>query len=213
MNHELYRKYNKPCFCINFWSTFWKKLVRHWCFRYIVLSFQANDCYASHPFPLSVLLFCYLLFKVGICQCIARSLCKICWAACETYWDALQDITCFLWHKLKNTKRRNRHHHIRDAELGYSTSSDESDFTDKYRHLSSGRKCYRDRKNWYANGSRHHHHMKLRTREVSFHVKGRSRRLRNSRQLQLIKVRYPRRISKRRRIRWCVVRVISWISF
>ncbi|KAJ4719050.1 Protein HAPLESS 2 [Melia azedarach] len=148
-----------------------------------------------------ILLFCYLLFKVGICQCIARSLCKICWAACETYWDALQDITCFLWHKLKNTKRRNRHHHIRDAELGYSTSSDESDFTDKYRHLSSGRKCYRDRKNWYANGSRHHHHMKLRTREVSFHVKGRSRRLRNSRQLQLIKVRYPRRISKRRRIR------------
>ncbi|CAA6662697.1 unnamed protein product [Spirodela intermedia] len=51
------------------------------------------------------LFFIYLLFKVGIVQCIGKNLCKMSWAACETYWSALGGITCFLWHKLKDTKR------------------------------------------------------------------------------------------------------------
>ncbi|XP_022723810.1 uncharacterized protein LOC111280660 [Durio zibethinus] len=51
------------------------------------------------------------IWEYAICQCIIRSLCKICWTGCKTYWFALEDITCFLWHKLKNTKRVNRHHH------------------------------------------------------------------------------------------------------
>ncbi|KAJ0076283.1 hypothetical protein Patl1_35144 [Pistacia atlantica] len=108
----------------------------------------------------------------------------MCCAACETYWYALEDITCFMWQKLMNTKRRNRHGRIRDVELGYS-SSDESDFSIECHHFSSSRKCYRERKQWY------HHHVKLKTREVSVHVKGGSRRLRNSRQSQIFKVRNP----------------------
>ncbi|TXG69612.1 hypothetical protein EZV62_004547 [Acer yangbiense] len=152
--------------------------------------FNESSCEA-----MGLLLFCYLLFQVGICQCIGRSLCKMCWAACETYWYALQDITCFLWHKIKNTKRRNRRR-IRDVELGYS-SSDGSYFSDKYGHLSPSRKRYRERKKWYGNGShhhrrRHHHHHR---------VRGGSIRLNNSRRLQLVKVRNPHRISKRRRFR------------
>lgn len=156
-------------------------------------------------FIFSVLLFCYLLFKVGICQCIVRSLCKMCWAACETYWYALEDITCFLWHKLLNTKRRNRRRRIRDAEWGYSSSSDGNDFSGYHRHLSSRRKRYMERNDWYGHdshcGSRHHH-VKLKTRQASFHLRGGSRRLRNSRRLHSMKVRNPRRISKRRRLKW-----------
>ncbi|KAL9459794.1 hypothetical protein AB3S75_003076 [Citrus x aurantiifolia] len=152
-----------------------------------------------------ILLFCYLLFKVGICQCIVRSLCKMCWAACETYWYALEDITCFLWHKLLNTKRRNRRRRIRDAEWGYSSSSDGNDFSGYHCHLSSRRKRYMERNDWYGHdshcGSRHHH-VKLKTRQASFHLRGGgSRRLRNSRRLHSMKVRNPRRISKRRRLK------------
>jgi hypothetical protein len=165
-----------------------------------------------------VLLFFYLLFKVGICQCIGRSLCKMCWAACETYWFALEDITCFLWHKLKNTKRINRRHRRRfqDFEMGYS-SSDDSDFSDKYGNLNlhTKRKTARERRKERLRSSlypssrhssyhRHRHHVRLNTREVSLHVKGGSQGLRSSRHLQLSKVRNAKReagIFKRRRLR------------
>ncbi|CAK7350599.1 unnamed protein product [Dovyalis caffra] len=78
---------------------------------------------------------------------------------------------------------------------GY-TSSSESDFSDIYHHLSVGRKQksitgrrkvqsilpsskYRCR-NYHSHCC---HHVRLKTREVSVHLKGESRRLRNSRQL------------------------------
>ena len=169
-------------------------------------------------FSASVLLFFYLLFKLGICQCIGRSLCKMCWAACETYWFALEDITCFLWHKLKNTKRinRRRRRHYQDVELGYS-SSDESDFSDNYRHLnvSRKRKSVRERRkdrlqrslypsSRHSSHSHNHHHVRLKTREVSVHVRGGYQRLRSSRNLQLSRVRNARKdagIFKKRRLR------------
>ncbi|KAK9280937.1 hypothetical protein L1049_003828 [Liquidambar formosana] len=168
------------------------------------------------------LLFFYLMFKVGIFQCIGRSLCKMCWAACETYWFALEDITCFLWHKLKNTKRVNRRRRFRDIEVGYS-SSDESKSLDKYWSLNVNRKRKSNRegrkqrlqnslyplrqsyKDGYVSHSRHgRHHVRLKTREVSVHAKGRYRGARNSRQLQMRKVSNLRReaaMFKRRRFR------------
>lgn len=165
-----------------------------------------------------MLLFFYLLFKVGICQCIGRSLCKMCWAACETYWFALEDITCFLWHKLKNTKRINHRHRRRsqDFEMGYS-SSDDSDYSDKYGHLNlhTKRKTARERRKDRLRSSlypssrlssyhHHRHHVRLNNREVSHLVKGGSQGLRSSRHLQLSKVRNAQReagIFKRRRLR------------
>ncbi|XP_075656036.1 uncharacterized protein LOC142626136 [Castanea sativa] len=165
-----------------------------------------------------MLLFFYLLFKLGICQCIVRSLCKMCWAACETYFFALEDITCFLWHKLKNTKRinRRRRRRFQDVELGYS-SSDESDFSDNYHHLNVSRKqkSVRERRkdrlqrslnpsSRHSGHSHKHHHVRLKTGKVSVHVRGRPQRLRSSRHLQLSKVRNARKdagIFKRRRFR------------
>ncbi|KAJ6739807.1 TRANSMEMBRANE PROTEIN [Salix purpurea] len=161
------------------------------------------------------LMFFYLLFKVGICQCIGKSLCKICWAGCEAYWFALEDITCFLWHKLKNTKRVNRRRRFRDIEAGY-TSSSESDSSEDYHHLGRKNKSGMERRrtrsrSWrslhpssrFGSRNNHHrHHVRLKTREISVHVKGGSRRPRNSRQLQL-RLRNPRRnmgMFKRKRL-------------
>ncbi|XP_068639948.1 uncharacterized protein [Aristolochia californica] len=70
------------------------------------------------------MLFLYLLFKLGIIQCMGRSLCKMSWAACETYWHALRHISCFLWYKIKNVKRQHRGRRFRDIEEGSSNSSE-----------------------------------------------------------------------------------------
>lgn len=166
-----------------------------------------------HLYLLSALLFFYILFKVGICQCIGRSLCRMCCAACEAYWFALEDITCFLWHKLKNTKRINRRRrcHFQDIEQAYS-SSDENSFSDNYHHLNFNRRCNvsRRRKGFVItssghNSHGHHHHVRLKNREVGVYDKGRRcRRLRSSGQIQLSKMRSvakEARISKRRRLR------------
>lgn len=167
---------------------------------------------------LSALVFFYLLFKIGICQCLAKSLCKMCWAACETYLFALEDITCFLWHKLKNTKRVNRRRRrpLRDIEVGFS-SSDESESLDNYRRLniSRKRKSVRDDRRMHRLQSSlyplrrrpkygsHGHHVRLKTREVSVQVKGGSSGARYSRQLQRKKAyNMQRAMFKKRRLRW-----------
>lgn len=168
-----------------------------------------------------ILLFFYLMFEVGICRCIARSICKMCWAVCETYWFLFEDITCFVWHKLKNTKRVNRRcrhrRHFRDVELGCSSDEEsvslEVDQGFNTRKLSTKRKnrvessMYPLRKTRYGNHSHHKHprRVRLKTGEVYGHFKGnRSQRLKYSRQLQMRKLSSNRRESallKKRRFR------------
>ncbi|WOL11573.1 hypothetical protein Cni_G20337 [Canna indica] len=135
-------------------------------------------------------MFIYLLFQVGIIQCFCRGMCKMTTAACGAYWTALKEMTCFLWHKLKNTKRVYRRR-FEDLEEGYSSShygssSDEDSFDDhrarrrpvrerRKEHLR--RSLYPTRGNSKGRRRRSHrmgsgrHHVRLRTREVSVHVK------------------------------------------
>ncbi|CAI9754075.1 unnamed protein product [Fraxinus pennsylvanica] len=98
--------------------------IEHLCFSSLFqLLMVMGLCYLT-------LIFLYLLFKVGICQCIGRSLIKICWGSCQAYWFALEDMTCFLWYKLKNVERVNhrRRRRFQDVEVGYTiSSSDEED--------------------------------------------------------------------------------------
>lgn len=149
------------------------------------------------------MMFLYLLFKLGICQCIARSLCKICCAGCEAYWFALEDMSCFLWHKLKNTKRVNRRRYrprFQDIEAGCSSSSG-SDYSDNYhyRRLSDSRKRNREKKRHKSQRyCPHQHHVKLKTSRSCT-------RLSNSRRLQIIikgkKAQKDVKVFKRRRMR------------
>ncbi|KAL9341319.1 hypothetical protein Peur_067538 [Populus x canadensis] len=122
---------------------------------------------------------------------------------------------------LKNTKRVNRRRRFRDIEAGY-TSSLETDFSEDYHHLGRKRKSAMERRkirlrSWRSlhpssmcgsrnnNHRQHHqHHVRLKTREISVHVKGGSRRPRNSRQFQLARLKNPRRnmgMFKRKRLR------------
>ncbi|PIA61509.1 hypothetical protein AQUCO_00300790v1 [Aquilegia coerulea] len=166
------------------------------------------------------LMFLYLLFKLGLVQCIVRSLCKMGWAACETYWLAMGDITCFLWYKLKNTKRvhRRRRHRFKDVEEGYSSSLDDDNYLDYYNNASVIRRqrSYRNRrmdrlqrshyptshgsKERYRSHSHHHEVDQLKSRGLSVRLKGGSGRLRNTRQLQVKRI-GSFKLKKRRKIK------------
>ncbi|GMH14136.1 hypothetical protein Nepgr_015977 [Nepenthes gracilis] len=140
--------------------------------------------------------FFYLLFKLGICQCIARSLCKMCWGACEAYCFLLQYITCSCWHKIKNTKRvyRGHRHRYRDVESGYIPTDESSFFDHGTSALVRKRKSLRERRmNRYPRSShpaqhglgRSRHYVRSKTRQVSFRHRGRSQRRSNPKLLRI----------------------------
>ncbi|KAJ0970030.1 hypothetical protein J5N97_022907 [Dioscorea zingiberensis] len=150
------------------------------------------------------LLFVYLLFKVGIIQCIGRNLCKISWAACTTYWTALEEMSCFLWHKIKNLKANLSTSSYEDGD-GYSSDDYESVRVMRRRRLMREkrrdemkrslypiRESLKGRRKCSRSGSGHHH-VRLKTREVSVHVKH-SGSLRHSRQNNALKLIKRRRI-------------------
>ncbi|KAG0485903.1 hypothetical protein HPP92_009982 [Vanilla planifolia] len=136
----------------------------------------------------TILLFFYLLFKVGIIQCLGRGFCKMACAACEAYWTAMEEIVCFLWHKLKNTKRVYRHRFENmEGELG--SSDDDYSSSDSYESIqfAKRRRSVRERRRDHLKQSlyprRHgserrkhrcgsHGHLRFKSREVSVHVKG-----------------------------------------
>ncbi|TKY64712.1 hypothetical protein E2542_SST14610 [Spatholobus suberectus] len=172
--------------------------IEHLCFSSLVkLLMILALCYVS-------LLFLYLLFKLGICQCIGRNLCKMCWVVCEACWFALEDMSCCLWHKLINTKRVYRgRRRVRDVELGYRyrySSTDESDASCNYKsQVGRKRKSLRKRRN---DRSRRvlgvHHFARLKGRSWSWRLRSSRRRV------HLNKARNRRgkaKIFKRRRLK------------
>lgn len=158
-----------------------------------VMCFIEHFCISSLVKLLMILVVCYIcllfmysLFRLGICQCIGRSLCKMGCVTCELCCYTLQSITCNLWHKLTNTKRvyrgrRRRFQH--DIELGYTSPSTdhESNNSRDYRSHRFGRnrKSLRLRERSRRNG--HSVHLSR--------MKGKSWRVKSSRKIQLSKVR------------------------
>lgn len=71
-----------------------------------------------------MLLFLYLLYKLGICECVVRSLCKTLWA-CLVSWLSLWEHCCFFLCDTSTVLRRisHRHRHRRKRDF----SSDELD--------------------------------------------------------------------------------------
>ncbi|CAK9168744.1 unnamed protein product [Ilex paraguariensis] len=57
-----------------------------------------------------VLLFFYLSHKLGICECICTTLCKITWACFATCFSVLEYSCTFLCYKLPMLKRKHRDH-------------------------------------------------------------------------------------------------------
>lgn len=72
-----------------------------------------------------MLFFVYLMCKVGIIQCIVKNTCKMAAAACSASWHTLGATSCFLWRKLRNTKRvhHGRRRDVEEGGGGFSSSS------------------------------------------------------------------------------------------
>ncbi|XP_031105820.1 uncharacterized protein LOC116010518 [Ipomoea triloba] len=138
------------------------------------------------------LLFFYLFFKLGICQCVGKSVCKMYCSACKAYWSALGCMTCFFWHKLTNVKRvnrrRRRRRHFPDVETSESSTSGGG--SDRDASVSRKRKVITkemDSSRHHNHHSRHrhrHHHHRMNGRQFGVEVK--------SRRLKLKKLRHHR---------------------
>ncbi|GAB2279734.1 hypothetical protein Dimus_014374 [Dionaea muscipula] len=194
--------FTKTCdnICSGAWDFFC--FIEHFCISDLMkLLLIFSLCYIA-------LLFFYLLFKLGICQCIVKSLFKMCWAVCETYWFTLRDVACFCWHKIRNSKRvyrGRRGRRFRDVELGYNSSEDSSPHASNISALARKRKpsSSRGRKMNSLTPSSHPlrkgssrnqgYRGRLKSRRVSLQLRGRSRK--SSKHLQV------RNLSKRRRKR------------
>ncbi|KAK8580230.1 hypothetical protein V6N12_070513 [Hibiscus sabdariffa] len=71
-----------------------------------------------------VLLYLYLVYKVGICQCIAHSLCRMAWR-CISCWFSSWQLCCnFLCNKLRNVERIDRRRRRRVIETQFDSSED-----------------------------------------------------------------------------------------
>jgi hypothetical protein len=170
------------------------------CTCYLLLFFlYIYDIHILHICLVSGLLFLYSLFRLGICQCIGRSLCKMSCVTCQLCCFALQNITSNLWHKLINTKRVYRGRRRRDVELGYTSPS-----TDNYENSSlcdyRSRHFGRKRKSLRETSRRNGHSVHL------SRMKRKSWRVESSRKIQLSKVKNQRgkttTIKRRRHKRW-----------
>ncbi|KAK9726781.1 hypothetical protein RND81_05G236500 [Saponaria officinalis] len=136
------------------------------------------------------LVFLYLVYKLGICQCLAKSLCKMCWGACETYFFTLEYMCSFCWHKIRYTRRvyrgrqRARRRFLRDVESGYISPSlyrDEDIYDEFGSTLSRKRKLYREdtrRRKRRKRRRNYGNRVRLRRGSVSVRLSGRSRRRR-----------------------------------
>lgn len=103
---------------------------------------------------LAVLLFFYLLHKLGIFGCIGRTLCKIMWACCSScccIWEYACTFLCVKLHKLKRRRRRRFRRGI-DNSFYSTTEEDYSDESLSYhfptpayisRSFSRGRRDYK----------------------------------------------------------------------
>ncbi|KAF2291354.1 hypothetical protein GH714_023176 [Hevea brasiliensis] len=79
-----------------------------------------------------VLLFFYLLYKLGICECVARSLWKMLWA-CMVSWFSLWEYCCFCLCDTLTMLKRVSHHHTKQF------SSDEFDTSEDDYHYAPNR--------------------------------------------------------------------------
>lgn len=72
----------------------------------------------------AVLLFIYLLYKIGICGCISKGMCKMLWSCIVSCFSSCEYLSMLAWFKLKNLKQ-SREERKRYLEDYYDTSSDD----------------------------------------------------------------------------------------
>ncbi|KAL6629235.1 hypothetical protein ACP70R_029000 [Stipagrostis hirtigluma subsp. patula] len=99
-------------------------------------------CFLEHLCLLSMvrmfvaLIICYLIlcvmyvvFKLGIFQCVAKKTRKATWRVCSGSCHLLGGACSFLWHKVRDTKRMHRSRRPYVEEGGLSSSYSDTDFS------------------------------------------------------------------------------------
>ncbi|KAL3026405.1 hypothetical protein AAZX31_04G229300 [Glycine max] len=79
-----------------------------------------------------VLLFLYLVHKLGICGCLCRSSCKmiwVCFSSCFHAWEYSCSFLCLTLHKLKRRRRRRRRFRVDMNQEFYFKNGE--DYTDE----------------------------------------------------------------------------------
>ncbi|XP_030483063.2 uncharacterized protein LOC115699681 [Cannabis sativa] len=133
-----------------------------------------------------VLLFMYLTYKLGICECVCRSLCRMTWS-CITFCACSCEYLCtFLWVKLKRVKRRRRRRRrqidleVFDKSTSSSTDEDEGignlcdygsndHYKSRKRMLSRSRRDYKGAQLRKSLRPRSHRRIIVRNRDLGFH--------------------------------------------
>ncbi|THG08322.1 hypothetical protein TEA_015425 [Camellia sinensis var. sinensis] len=128
-----------------------------------------------------VLLFLYSLYKLGVCRCFARTLCKTVWACFATCFFTVEHGCTFLCYKLPKLKRKYRKRK-RDIKRFNSSSTDEEDRTFPYhvpRHMEDKRSLSRHWKDYRGDHLRRSlrprsHRVRVGIRGDSVHVNKRN---------------------------------------
>ncbi|KAK4381341.1 hypothetical protein Sango_2976200 [Sesamum angolense] len=94
----------------------------------------------------------YLLFNLGICQCICRTLCGVVWACFASCFSALDFCCTYLCFKLRTIKRKRRRRK-RDLEEFAATSEEDCELgersvTQQTRNLEHGRSQFSKRRDY-----------------------------------------------------------------
>ncbi|KAK3000176.1 hypothetical protein RJ639_023649 [Escallonia herrerae] len=99
----------------------WKMVCRG--SRVCGLFIETDEGESLGKFPWLVLLFFYLSYKLGVCECIGRTLCKMVWACfatCFSIWEYGCYFFCYKLPLMKR-KRRRRQKDIEESDI-WSTS-------------------------------------------------------------------------------------------
>ncbi|PKA51733.1 hypothetical protein AXF42_Ash003100 [Apostasia shenzhenica] len=81
-----------------------------------------------------VLLFFYLLYKIGVCSCICHNTCKMLLSCLSSCFSSCEYGFMFLWFKLKNMKRIKRDHEMELEMYDSSWSDDDLEEGVSYSH-------------------------------------------------------------------------------
>lgn len=105
------------------WYIWW---VGKWNMPVKVCKFDITSLFKQRLWYCAVLLFFYLSYKLGICQCICHGICRSIWACFATCFSMLECCCTFLCFKLQKHNYRRRRRRGQDIEE-LAISSDEED--------------------------------------------------------------------------------------
>ncbi|KAL6871547.1 hypothetical protein ACP4OV_014376 [Aristida adscensionis] len=96
-------------------------LIEHLCASSLIRVFIVSSI---------ILCFLWVVYKLGIIQCVAKNTCKAAWRACAFCCSAVAAACAFLWHMIPDKRARRRRRDIEEGELSSSYGDTNSSVSD-----------------------------------------------------------------------------------